>query len=251
MAEKRMFSKTIIDSDAFLDMPQSSQLLYFHLALRADDDGFVNNPKSIMRNVRCNDDDMKVLMTKKFIIPFPSGVIVIKHWKIHNYIAKDRYKPTKYIDEMSNLVIDENKAYKTLDTDCIQDVYNMDTQISIDKNRLDKISIDKDIHNTQKSNHLNVPKKNTKHKYGEFNNVLLTDKEKEKLNDEFGEPFANECIKTLDEAIEMKGYKYKSHYLAIRKWVVDAVKDRGIVPKKHERSVVYEPISRQEDDICF
>jgi hypothetical protein len=95
MAEKRMFAKTIIDSDAFLEMPQSTQLLYFHLAMRADDDGFVNNIKSIMRNIGCKEDDAKVLIAKRFIIPFESGVVVIKHWRIHNYIQKDRYKQTK------------------------------------------------------------------------------------------------------------------------------------------------------------
>ena len=77
MAERRMFAKTIIDSDAFLDMPATSQLLYFHLSMRADDEGFINNPKSIMRNVRCNEDDMNVLILKKFIIPFESGVVEI------------------------------------------------------------------------------------------------------------------------------------------------------------------------------
>lgn len=111
MAEKRMFAKTVIDSDAFLDMPQSSQLLYFHLAMRADDDGFINNFKSIMRIVKCNDDDLKILVSKKFIIPFESGVIVIKHWKIHNYIAKDRYHETKYKEEKESLFLDENNAY--------------------------------------------------------------------------------------------------------------------------------------------
>ena len=106
-----MFAKTIIDSDAFLDMPQSSQLLYFQLAMRADDDGFVNNPRSIMRNVRCNEDDIKVLIAKKFIIPFESGVIVIKHWRIHNLVRADRYHETKYIEEKSTLYLDELGAY--------------------------------------------------------------------------------------------------------------------------------------------
>ena len=90
MAERRMFSKLIIDSDMFLDMPLSTQALYFHLSMRADDDGFVNNPKKIQRMIGCNDDDLKVLITKKFIIPFESGICVIKHWKIHNYIRNDR-----------------------------------------------------------------------------------------------------------------------------------------------------------------
>jgi hypothetical protein len=106
MAERRMFAKTIIGSDAFLDMSQSTQALYFHLAMRADDDGFVNSPKSIMRLVGCNDDDLRILSAKKFIIPFESGIIVIKHWRIHNYIAKDRYTETKYkTDRIRNVYI--------------------------------------------------------------------------------------------------------------------------------------------------
>lgn len=133
MAERRMFAKTIIDSDAFLDMPQSTQLLYFHLSMRADDDGFINNPKNIMRMVGCKEDDLSVLITKKFIIPFESGVVVIKHWKIHNYIQKDRYHETKYKDEKSLLKLDENNAY----TECIQDVYEMDTQVRLGKVRLE------------------------------------------------------------------------------------------------------------------
>ena len=138
MAERRMFAKTIIDSDAFLDMPATTQLLYFHLSMRADDDGFINNPKSIMRNARCNDDDLKLLIAKKFIIPFESGIVVIKHWKIHNYIAKDRYTETKYKEEKSTLMLDKNKAYTT----CIQPVYEMDTQVRLGKDSLGKVSIE-------------------------------------------------------------------------------------------------------------
>jgi hypothetical protein len=144
MADKRMFSKTIIDSDAFLDMPQTTQLLYFHLSMRADDDGFINNPKSIMRNVKCSEDDLKILAGKKFIIPFESGVVVIKHWKIHNYIAKDRYTETKYKEEKASLGLDENKAYTTSYTECIQPVYEMDTQVRLGKDRLVEDSIGKD-----------------------------------------------------------------------------------------------------------
>ena len=96
MAQRRMFAKTIVDSDAFLEMPQSSQLLYFHLSMRADDEGFVNQPKAIMRVCGAKDDDLRILVAKKFIIPFESGVVVIKHWKIHNYIQSDRFKETTY-----------------------------------------------------------------------------------------------------------------------------------------------------------
>ncbi len=106
-----MFAKTIIDSDAFLDMPLSSQALYFHLAMRADDDGFINNPKKLQRMVGCGEDDLKLLMVKKFILVFESGVIVIKHWKIHNYIRSDRYKPTLYQEEKNQIVEKNSKAY--------------------------------------------------------------------------------------------------------------------------------------------
>jgi len=139
MAERRMFAKTIIDSDAFLEMPTTSQLLYFHLAMRADDDGFVNKPKSLMRMVGCKDDDLKLLFVKKFLIPFESGVVVIKHWKIHNYIARDRYTETKYKEEKASLTLDENNAYTQavdgLYTGCIQGADESETQDRLGKVR--------------------------------------------------------------------------------------------------------------------
>lgn len=140
MAERRMFAKTIIDSDAFLDMPQSSQLLYFHLSMRADDDGFLNNPKSIMRNVGCKDDDINLLILKKFLIPFASGVVVIKHWKIHNYIRNDRYKETKYKEEKNTLCLDENNAYTQSNNMLgIPNGNRMDTQDRLGEVRLGKV----------------------------------------------------------------------------------------------------------------
>lgn len=153
MAEKRMFAKTIIDSDLFLDMPVTAQLLYFHLCMRADDDGFINNPKRIMRDVRCSDDDMKMLIAKDYVIPFESGVIVIKHWRLHNYIQKDRYKPT-LCDEKNLLTTNKNKVYERMDTGCIQIDNKMDTEcvqigdtdkIRLDKNRLDKSRLDSSV----------------------------------------------------------------------------------------------------------
>jgi hypothetical protein len=118
MAERRMFAKTIIDSDAFLDMPMSTQCLYFHLSMRADDDGFLNNPKKIQRMIGASDDDMNILLLKNFLIRFETGVVVIKHWKIHNYIQKDRYKPTVYQEEKALLCEKDNGVY----TKCIQNV---------------------------------------------------------------------------------------------------------------------------------
>ena len=142
MAERRMFAKTIIDSDAFLEMPTTSQLLYFHLAMRADDDGFVNKPKSLMRMVGCHEDDLKLLFVKKFLIPFESGVVVIKHWKIHNYIRKDTYTETKYKEEKSTLELDENSAYRIAETSplqiCDESVTSPSTQDRLGKDRLGK-----------------------------------------------------------------------------------------------------------------
>lgn len=137
MAERRMFAKTIIDSDAFLEMPQSTQLLYFHLSMRADDDGFINKPRAIMRTVGAKDDDLAILGAKKFIIPFECGIVVIKHWKIHNYIAKDRYTETKYKEEKASLGTDENGAYTTR----IQGVNVCATQVRLGEVREGKDSI--------------------------------------------------------------------------------------------------------------
>lgn len=115
MAERRMFAKTIIDSDAFLDMPLSTQSLYFHLSMRADDEGFINNPKKIQRMIGATEDDLKLLNAKNFIIPFESGVVVIKHWKIHNYIRGDRLVETQYKEEKALLTVKENGAYTIAD----------------------------------------------------------------------------------------------------------------------------------------
>ena len=146
MAERRMFAKTIVLSDAFLDMPMSARCLYFTLGMLADDDGFVNAPRSIMRQCGASDDDMKVLITKKFVLVFDSGVIVIKHWRINNYLQKDRIQPTKYIEEKATLSIDEKGGYTTNQM-YTQEMYteNVYTQDSIDKDRLDKDSIGKDM----------------------------------------------------------------------------------------------------------
>lgn len=136
-----MFAKTIIDSDLFLDMPSSTQCLYFHLSMRADDDGFINNPKKIQRMVGSGDDDLKLLMAKSFLIPFESGVVVIKHWKIHNYIRPDRYKETLYKDEKSQLSTGENKEYILGIPDDIPMVDEVDTQVRLGKDSIGKNSI--------------------------------------------------------------------------------------------------------------
>ena len=158
MAERRMFAKTIIDSDAFLDMPLSTQALYFHLSMRADDDGFINNPKKIQRMVGCNQDDITLLIAKRFVIPFESGVCVIKHWRIHNYIRTDRYKETPYQEEKSQLILKDNNPYTLSNEmtiigipsgipDGVQNGYQCETQVRLGKDRLgkDNNTISKDI----------------------------------------------------------------------------------------------------------
>lgn len=148
MAERRMFAKTIIDSDAFIDMPVTARLLYYDLAMRADDDGFINSPKKIMRMIGASQDDLSILIMRKFILPFENGVVVIKHWRIHNYIRKDTYNPTPYIDEMARLEIDDNKAYKMKVDDTLTERRRIvdveSTQVRLGKDSIDKDSIEKE-----------------------------------------------------------------------------------------------------------
>ena len=146
-----MFSNKITQSDPFLSMPASSQNLYFHLNLDADDDGFVNRPKAIMRTINANEDDMNLLIARKFIIPFKvednnaliSMIIVIKHWWIHNYIRPDRKKDTTYVKELNMLSINENKAYSLQETPLNSELIPLEGQVTDKRpHRLDKISLE-------------------------------------------------------------------------------------------------------------
>lgn len=146
MAERRMFAKSIVLSDAFLDMPLSARCLYFTLGMFADDDGFVGSPKGIMRQCGASQDDMLVLLQKRFVLSFDSGVIVIKHWRMNNYLQNDRHKTTSYIEELNTLEIDEKGAYTEKEgmyTNCIQNVYT--GKDSIDKNSIGNINTAKKI----------------------------------------------------------------------------------------------------------
>ncbi len=166
MAERRMLSKAIIESDMFSNLPLDAQMLYVRLNLAADDDGFVSNPRSVMRICGASDDCMKLLLAKKFVLSFDVGddfIFLIKHWKMHNYIQKDRYKASAFKSLLREVYFDENKAYSLapgighvpclpaeepstgLYTDCIQDVSNPDTQVRLGKDSLEKdqVSIDK------------------------------------------------------------------------------------------------------------
>ena len=149
MARKRMFDMQIVDTDIFLEMPQSTQNLYFHLGMRADDDGFVSNPKKIIKIIGANEDDLKILIVKKFIIPFETGVIVIRHWKLNNYLRKDRYIETIYKEEKRQLIEDENGIYNL----GIPNDNQMTTSgiRSIDESSIDESSIDESSCSNQNS----------------------------------------------------------------------------------------------------
>lgn len=141
MANRRMFSLDVINTDDFMEMPLTAQALYFHLGMRADDDGFISSPRQIMKAVECKQDDMKVLVSKGYVIPFENGIVVIRHWKQHNYIQKDRYRKTKFTQERSRLELREN-VY-VMDDECIQCVSNMEPQYRLSKDIVrDRVSIE-------------------------------------------------------------------------------------------------------------
>jgi hypothetical protein len=226
MAERRMFAKTIIDSDAFIDMPLSTQALYFHLSMRADDDGFINNPKKIMRMIGASDDDFKVLCVKKFIIPFDSGIVVIKHWKIHNYIQKDRYKATVYSEEKSRLGVKENGAY----TECIHDGYKLDTQVSIGKVSLGKsrvVEVSENVYiDSNEIDDESVDNSTLEYIGGTLGKgvVLLTEAQRESLLDELGLDAFNHYVEKLASFIIDKNAKVSNHYSTILKWAKEDMK---------------------------
>lgn len=208
MAQKRMFNKVITNDDNFLEMPCSSQVLYFHLSMNADDDGFVNNWKSIMRITGTKEDDLKVLIAKQYIIPFDSGVIVIRHWRLNNYLQKDRIIPTQYQEELKQLQLNNNNVYNMY-TKCIH---------SIDKNSIDKNS--KDI-------------------YGEFQNVKLTKEEYHKLEQANLLPY----IEKLSSYMASKNKKYKSHYATILNW---SRKDKTNIPEWFDKEQNTQELTKEE-----
>lgn len=211
MAEKRMFSKRIIDSDAFLDMPISARLLYYDLAMRADDDGFVNSPKKIIKIVGASNDDMNILIMRKFILYFPEGIIVIKHWLIHNYIRQDTYKETTYKEEKALLELDENKAYRIAEKPCEKELPKVEE------------------------------KKLSSKKYGEYQNVSLSDEDFEKLKGEFPADY-KERIERLSEYIASSGKVYKNHLATIRNWARRE-------PPKTEREASYDLNTFKEESL--
>lgn len=226
MAERRMFAKTIIDSDAFLDMPMSARLLYYDLGMRADDDGFVNSPKKIMKIIGATNDDMNILIMRKFVIPFDTGIVVIKHWRINNYLRSDRYNPTPYISEKSKLSVDVKGKYHIIKDD--------GTAVGIpavdaDKNKIYISNKYKNINKTDEKEKNNKKEKKKKveevrHKYGEYQHVMLTDTQYQKLCKDYGEDAVLDGIKNVDEYCQQYGKSYKDYNLTLRKWGIKSPK---------------------------
>ena len=222
MAERRMFTKKITDSDAFTEMPSAAQALYFHLNQGADDDGFNNQIQMAMFKAHASTDDLKILLAKNYLIRFESGVIVIKHWRMHNTIRKDRYTPTNFKDELEQLGIKDNGTYtRWLPNGCQMVATGKD---SIGKDSIGKDSIDMS----------DKPTKPTRHKYGEYKNVLLSDEDLEKIKDEF--PDWEERIERLSAYIAQSGKSYKSHLATIRNWARKDKEKEKEIPKVRKTS---------------
>lgn len=229
MAQKRMFSPEIVGSDAFIEMSMTAQCLYFHLGMRADDDGFVN-PQVTMRMIGANADDLRILIAKRFLLQFESGVVVVKHWRINNFVRKDRYKPSNYLDEKSVLRVKENQSY-TLDASQGKPIYEVpwksdaeirstigqpddNTLVNAGKVRLGKVRIEKDVDRDK------VP-------CGEFKNVFLTPEEKKKLVDRYGRSATIQIVDELSTYMKSKGKAYRDHYATLLNWA----KRKGVVEK--------------------
>lgn len=223
MAERRMFAKTIIDSDAFLEMPMSARLLYYDLSMRADDDGFNNSPKKVMRAIGASNDDLSILVARKFVIPFENGVVVIKHWQIHNYIRKDTYKETTYKEQKAMLELDENKAYRLMDFDRVRAVDEPSTQVSIGKGSIelgkDSIvegSVDDAAATSTEENQL----KCIGGKLGK-GVVYLSDNQFNDLLERLGLDTFNRYVERLANFIINKNAYVHNHYEMILKWFAE------------------------------
>lgn len=165
MGKRRMLSSNVVETDIFLDMPLSTQALYFHLVLAGDDDGFVAAPKRIQRMIGSSDDDFKLLLAKGFVIPFDSGICVIRHWRIHNSIRADRYKETVHTTEKGMLLVTKNGEYSLLDTAGIpsvnQETYQMDTQVKLSKENILLCSPDGERESEKPENQTEMPEEKT------------------------------------------------------------------------------------------
>ena len=238
MAERRMFTQKITEADNFTALPPTTQCLYFHLCMNADDDGFSNKIRQAMFNAHADQNDFEMLVQKRFILPFDSGVIVIKHWRMHNLIRSDRYHETDYLEEKATLLLKENGVYTdalSVGIPCDNQVATigipsgnqMETEDRLGKDRIGKLSkgkdsIEKDMPEPKKPKEPQEPKES----YGELGNVKLTIKEYDRLLNDYGYELTHKAIDYLDGYIADKKYKSADNNRALRRWVFDAVKEQ-------------------------
>lgn len=220
MATRRMFSLDVVNTDLFLDMPVSAQCLYFHLGMRADDDGFIASPKQIMRMATCTQDDMKILVSKGFVIPFESGIVVIRHWKQHNYIQSDRYRKTKYTEEKDRLELKDN-VY-VLDTERIQSSSKTDTQYRLSKDIVRDRDNNYSVHFESFWNA--YPRKKEKAKAYKCYNARLNDGYSEEELLTAATEYAKEC---KERKTEERYIKLGSTFLSASTPFVDYLKKEG------------------------
>ena len=245
MAQRRMFTQKITESDSFTTLPPTTQCLYFHLCMSADDDGFSNKIRQAMFNAHADQNDFEMLVQKRFILPFDSGVIVIKHWRMHNLIRSDRYHETDYVEEKASLILKENGVYtdvppcgipcdNQMATNGIPSDNQMEPEVRLGKVRLGyKESKEKPVENQGqlRTNKLNTKDKKKKPRvlkesYGELGNVKLTNDEYNRLVKDYGEALTLKAIEYLDGYIADKKYKSSDNNRAMRRWVFDAVREQ-------------------------
>lgn len=227
-----MFSDEITTSDAFLDMPEGAQNLYFHLGMNADDDGFIGSPKMVMRIIRASEDSYKLLIAKKFIIPFENGICVIKHWRINNFIRGDIYKETKYLEQKKHLFIRENGSYSTNPDNAVklprgyitvEKIREMNRLPELEESTVTEPLRNRDADKTRTDKNREDKSSIDKNTYGESGLVKMTTEEYTKLIEAIGEPNTKLLIEELDDYLgtmtpRKAETKYASHYKALRNW---------------------------------
>lgn len=216
MAQRRMFSRKITDTDKFIEMPATTQNLYFHLNMNADDEGFVDRVSIIQRMIGASGDDLKLLIAKGFIIPFESGVVVIRHWRIHNYIQADRFQATIYQNEKSQIEYDDTKTanIKRLD-ECIQNVYKVDTQVRLGKDRLELDKDRLDHHLDKNDDDENLIFKKLKEAFGEMHVNGTMVEEVERLLKQYGQELV---VLALDKTILNAGKSLRYTMSILQRW---------------------------------
>lgn len=252
MARRRMFSLDVVDTDKFMDMPPTTQNLYFHLGMRADDDGFVSSPKKVAMICGSCATDLQLLVSNDFIIPFENGVILITDWKANNYLRKDRYTESRFKEYLDTVEVDNDKyivaaSSTSLTCGIPKDNQTVDKRhtdgchrlgkdrIELGKDRIDinKTQVAKETMAADHPSDMDKRQEPIRHKYGEYKNVLLSDEDIEKLKMEFPNDWEDR-IERLSSYVASTGKSYKNHLATIRNWArKDKNDNNGVNERNH------------------